>query len=50
MLSETKDRIRIAKKVTDTKKILEIDFSSENYISTEKKPPGSSFKEVEYKS
>ena len=31
------------------KKILKADFGSGSYTSTEKKSPGSSFEEVEYK-
>ena len=43
-----KDWVGTAKEIISIKKISEVNFSSRNYISAEKKPSVSSFGEAEY--
>ena len=48
-MQEAKDWNRTTKEIIGTEKITKIDFSSGNYISTEKKLLVSNFGEVKYK-
>ena len=48
-MQKAKDWNRTAKEITGTEEILEADFGSRNYISTEEKPLASNFGEAKHK-